>query len=151
MIYMEEFTVDTLNEQKYKMRCEHNKNIQQLKIINSIGKEFNTWKDRNEFAKESLIAMLEENDLLFPIYIEWGKIHVAIMKHYKPRIGQYCNEDLYNYPSPPPTPHLSLVYSEEERAELFRDQIGMAYNLGIKVLPIEAAIMEIPLDRWIKG
>ena len=150
MNYMEEFTVDTLYEQKYKLRRDRTKQIQQLNLINKIEKEFETWEERNKYAKKSLITLLDEYKLLFPIYPEWMKVYIPIMYHYGPKPG-YDEGDYYHYPSPPPTPHLSLAYSYNKRAELFRDQIRMAYDLGgINVLPIESSIMEIPLNRWVE-
>ena len=148
--YGEEFTVDTLFEQRYKLRCEHIKNIQQLKIINSIGKEFETWKERNEYAKKSLIAQLDELELVHPYLMQWGPIFTSIMQYYEPKIG-YARGDYYNYPEPPPTPHITIAFSAFERGELFRKQISMAYDLGMNVLPIEASIMAIPMSQWLGG
>ena len=108
------------------------------------------WDERNKSAKENLITQLDELNLLFPCYPEWMKVYVHIMYHYGPKPG-YAEGDYYHYPSPPPTPHLTLVYSPEKRAKIFRDQIKMAYDTGAWAIVTESKIMEIPIGRWVKG
>ena len=107
------------------------------------------WNKEYKRAKENLIAQLDELNLLFPFYPEWGKIYVRIMNYYSPKPG-YAHRNYYYYPSPPPTPHLTIVYSEEARAKIFRDQIELAYNTPFGII-VDEEIMKIPLDRWVKG